>query len=92
VPGPDPGPRCLLRWPRHWPHGPCPLTHHPFTITDYANPSLTRPFGSAAQMAEEQREVRVWGGIHYRNSLVVSDEMGRRIAAYLVANSMKPAR
>jgi hypothetical protein len=64
----------------------------PFTITDYANPSLTRPFGSAAQMAEEQREVRVWGGIHYRNSLVVSDEMGRRIAAYLVANSMKPAR
>jgi hypothetical protein len=58
----------------------------------YANPSLTRPFGSAAQMAEEQREVRVWGGIHYRNSLVVSDEMGRRIAAYLVANSMKPAR
>jgi hypothetical protein len=46
----------------------------------------------AAQMAEEQREVRVWGGIHYRNSLVVSDEMGRRIAAYLVANSLKPAR
>jgi hypothetical protein len=69
--------------------GPGPL---PFTITDYANPSLTRPFGSAAQMAEEQREVRVWGGIHYRNSLVVSDEMGRKIAAYLVANIMKPAR
>ena len=69
--------------------GTAPL---PFTIVDYANPSLTRPFGSAAQMAEEQREVRVWGGIHYRNSLVVSDEMGRKIAAYLVANTMKPAR
>jgi hypothetical protein len=64
----------------------------PFTITDYANPSLTRPFQSVAQMAEEQREVRVWGGIHYRNSLVVSDDMGRKIAAYLVANTMKPAR
>ncbi|HEX2501984.1 MAG TPA: vanadium-dependent haloperoxidase, partial [Methylomirabilota bacterium] len=64
----------------------------PFTITDYANPSVTRAFGSAAQMAEEQREVRVWGGIHYRTSLVVSDEMGRKIAAYLVANTMKPAR
>ena len=64
----------------------------PFTITDYANPSLTRPFSSAAQMAEEQREVRVWGGIHFRNSLVVSDEMGRKIAAYLVANSLKPMR
>jgi hypothetical protein len=64
----------------------------PFTITDYVNPSVTRPFGSAAQMAEEQREVRVWGGIHYRTSLVVSDEMGRKIAAYLLANTMKPAR
>jgi hypothetical protein len=64
----------------------------PFTITDYANPSLTRPFGSAAQMAEEQREVRVWGGIHYRNSLVVSDEMGRRIAAYLVGGGVVSAR
>ena len=63
-----------------------------FTITDSANPNLKRPFGSLAQMAEEQREVRVWGGIHYRNSLVVSDEMGRKIAAYLVANTMKQTR
>jgi hypothetical protein len=36
--------------------------------------------------------VRVWGGIHYRTSLIVSDEMGRKIAAYLVANSLKPMR
>ena len=64
----------------------------PFTITDYANPNLKRSFGSLAQMAEEQREVRVWGGIHYRNSLVVSDEMGRKIAGHLIANSMKPTR
>jgi hypothetical protein len=64
----------------------------PFTITDYANPSLTRSFGGPAQMAEEQREVRIWGGIHYRTSLVVSDEMGRKIAAYVVANIMKPTR
>jgi hypothetical protein len=63
-----------------------------FTITDYANPSVTRAFTSVAQMAEEQREVRVWGGIHYRNSLVVSDEMGRKMAAYLIANTMKPTR
>jgi hypothetical protein len=64
----------------------------PFTIVDYANPSLTRPFGSAVQMAEEQREVRVWGGIHYRTSLAVSDEMGRKMAAFVVANTMKPTR
>jgi hypothetical protein len=34
----------------------------------------------------------IWGGIHFRNSLVVGDEMGRKIAAFLVANAMKPAK
>ena len=63
-----------------------------FTVSDLADPRLTRQFTSIGQLAQEQREVRIWGGIHFRNSLVVGDEMGRKIAAYLVANSMKPAR
>jgi hypothetical protein len=63
-----------------------------FTVSDLADPRLTRQFTSIAQLAQEQREVRIWGGIHFRNSLVVGDEMGRKIAAYLVANSMKPTR
>jgi hypothetical protein len=69
--------------------GPGPMT---FTVSDLADPRLTRQFTSIAQMAEEQREVRIWGGIHFRNSLVVGDEMGRKIAAYLVANTMKAVR
>jgi hypothetical protein len=63
-----------------------------FTVSDLMDPRLTRQFTSIAQMAQEQREVRIWGGIHFRNSLVVGDEMGRKIAVYLVTNSMKPAR
>ena len=63
-----------------------------FTVSDLMDPRLTRQFTSIAQMAQEQREVRIWGGIHFRNSLVVGDEMGRKIAVYLVANSMKPGR
>lgn len=63
-----------------------------FTVSDLTDPRLTRQFTSIAQLAQEQAEVRIWGGIHFRNSLVVGDEMGRKIAAYLVANSMKPAR
>ena len=63
-----------------------------FTVSDLMDPRLTRQFTSIAQLAQEQSEVRIWGGIHFRNSMVVGDEMGRKIAAYLVANSMKPAR
>jgi len=63
-----------------------------FTVSDLMDPRLTRQFASIAQLAQEQSEVRIWGGIHFRNSMVVGDEMGRKIAAYLVANSMKPAR
>lgn len=57
-----------------------------------ARQRVTRQFASIAQMAQEQREVRIWGGIHFRNSLVVGDEMGRKIAAFLVANAMIPAK
>ena len=43
-------------------------------------------------MGEEQRLVRIWGGIHFRNSLEVGDAMGRRIAEHLVRNYLKPAQ
>ena len=54
-----------------------------------ADPRLTRQFNSIAQSAEEQIEVRIWGGILFRNSLVVSDQVGRKIASLLVTNTME---
>lgn len=62
-----------------------------FTITDSAAPRLQRQFTSVAQMGEEQRAARVWGGIHFRNSLEVGSAMGRSIAEHLVGNYLKPA-
>src|SRR5438309_9907592 len=50
------------------------------TITDAGDARLQRRFDSLAQMAEEHKEVRVWGGIHFRNSLDVGDTMGRKLA------------
>ena len=47
-----------------------------FTVTDIADARLRRPFMSLAQMALEHKEVRIWGGIHFRNSLEVGDAMG----------------
>src|SRR5712664_3518216 len=68
--------------------GPVPA----FMATDTGDPRLQRQFTSLAQMAEEQRLVRVWGGIHFRNTLEVSEQMGHNIAAHLLGTCMTPAR
>jgi hypothetical protein len=62
------------------------------TVTDSADSRLQRQFNSIAQMAEEQRMVRIWGGIHFRNSLEVSEQMGRKLAEHLLSNIMTPIR
>jgi hypothetical protein len=36
--------------------------------------------------------VRIWGGIHFRNSLEVGYDMGKKIAAYLVDTVITPTR
>ncbi len=70
--------------------GPQPAV--PFTTPDLFDPNLKRQFNSIAEMDEEHKNVRVWGGIHFRNSLEVGYDMGKKIAAYLIANSLKPVR
>ena len=69
--------------------GPKPAI--PFTTADLFDPKLQRPFKSIAEMDDEHKNVRVWGGIHFRNSLDVGYDMGKKIAVYLVNNSFKPA-
>jgi hypothetical protein len=61
----------------------------PFTVTDAVNPKTTRNFPSLKTMADEHADVRIWGGIHFRNSLGVGEDMGRKIGAHLVANTIK---
>jgi hypothetical protein len=63
-----------------------------FIATDTVDPRLQRQFTSIEQMSEEQRMVRVWGGIHFRNTLEISEQMGRKIAAQLLTNYIKPVR
>jgi hypothetical protein len=63
-----------------------------FVVYDTADPRLSRQFTSFAQMGQEHKEVRIWGGIHFRNSLEVGDVMGHKIADNAVANYMKPTQ
>jgi hypothetical protein len=61
------------------------------SVTDFADPKIKRDFSGIVEMADEQANVRIWGGIHFRNSLQVGEDMGRKIGAFLVENSLKPA-
>jgi hypothetical protein len=64
----------------------------PLTVTDLADPKVKREYDGIATLANEHMNVRVWGGIHFRNSLEIGEDMGRRIAAYLIESSLKPVR
>jgi hypothetical protein len=63
-----------------------------FTATDVRDAKRTRQFVSLADMAEEQKNVRVWGGVHYRFAIRASEDVGRKVAAYMIENTLKPAR
>ena len=69
-----------------------PATKKPFTVTDIADPKRTRQFKTIADMVEEQKNVRVWGGVHFRSAILVGGDMGRKVAAYMLENSLRPAR
>jgi hypothetical protein len=69
-----------------------PVAAIPFTATDVADAKRTRQFKSIADLAEEHKNVRVWGGVHFRTGLDVAADMGQKIAAYMIENSLKPAR
>src|SRR5215468_1040356 len=64
----------------------------PFTATDVRDPERTQKFASLADMAEEQKGVRVWGGVHYRFAIRTSEDVGPKVAAYIIENTLKPVR
>ena len=43
-------------------------------------------------MAEEQKNVRIWGGVHYRFAIRTSEDVGQKVAAYMIENTLKPVR
>jgi hypothetical protein len=64
----------------------------PFTATDVRDAKRTRQFASLAEMAEEQKNVRVWGGVHYWFAIRASEGVAPKAAAYLIENTLKPVR
>jgi hypothetical protein len=69
-----------------------PVKAIPFTVADVRDAKRTRAFASLADMAEEQKNVRVWGGVHYRFAIRTSDDVGPKLAAYMIENTLRPVR
>jgi hypothetical protein len=69
-----------------------PVNAIPFTATDVRDPKRTRKFASLTDMAEEHKNVRVWGGVHYSFALRASEGVAPKAAAYLMENTLKPVR
>jgi hypothetical protein len=69
-----------------------PLKAIPFTATDVRDAKRTRQFASLVDMAEEHKNVRVWGGVHYWFAIRASEDVAPKAAAYLIANTLKPVR
>src|SRR5262245_21815803 len=69
-----------------------PLKAIPFSFTDVRDAKGTRAFASLADMAEEHKNVRVWGGVHYRFAIRASEGVAPKATAYLIENTLKPVR
>jgi len=63
----------------------------PVVATDVNDAKLQRRYANVQLLADEVQNVRVWGGIHFRTSLDVGYAMGKKIAVFMLENSLKPA-
>ena len=58
-----------------------------FTLTTSGQPDRT--YTSIAQARSDANNARIWGGMHYPSTILVSDGVGEAIALYVNENSMR---
>jgi len=60
------------------------------TMASPTEPGVTRTWTRIDDYLEEVKNARIWGGIHYRNSTMVGEQMGRSIGQLAVSRFMTP--
>ena len=60
------------------------------TMTSSTAPGVVRQWTNIRNWEDEVSSARIYGGIHYRNSTVVGQSMGRKIGDLVVSKCMKP--
>jgi PAP2 superfamily protein len=70
--------------------GPGPMPE--VTMTSPTAPNVVRRWTSANAFTDEVSLARIYGGIHYRTSMIVGQRMGRQIGEVAVQQYLKPIR
>lgn len=60
------------------------------SMTSPALPGVVHRWTNVRAFSDEVSEARIWAGFHYRFSTAVGQDMGRKIANYVVKNFMQP--
>jgi hypothetical protein len=60
-----------------------------FSVTSELTPGVTRYFTSFSGAVDEVRDARVFGGIHFRSACVDGQNLGRRVAQYVLDNALQ---
>jgi hypothetical protein len=63
----------------------------PFKVTYPAMPDAVREYTSIKQLQDEIFVARIWGGVHYRTSNEVGEELGMKVGRYLLQTTLVPA-
>ena len=62
------------------------------TMTSPTAPGVVRRWTTARAWTDEVSIARIYGGIHYRTSMVVGQTMGRQIGEFALQRYLKPLR
>ncbi|HXX11721.1 MAG TPA: vanadium-dependent haloperoxidase [Burkholderiales bacterium] len=62
------------------------------TMTSASASGVTRRWNNTREYVDEVSAARIYGGVHYRTSAIVAQEMGRKIAELALRERMKPLR
>jgi len=64
--------------------------HVPYTITSSVT-RTTHNFSSFRDVVREVDAARIYGGMHYHNSVIQGNVLGRKVAHYILENYFRPA-
>jgi len=63
-----------------------------FSVTSEVLPGVERSFASFSAAAEEATLSRIFAGVHFRTDLTAGQELGRKIASFVVDKFMTPVK
>jgi hypothetical protein len=65
-------------------------TLEPFSMVSNTLPNVVRRWTRLGDLVPEVTNARVWSGVHYRNSTLVPERMGRAIGQMTAREMLKP--